>query len=112
MIRNAGLHDRLVDTEILAAVLAAAVHDIGHPAVTNNFHAETFSPMAMLYNDQSVNENHHLASGFAILQKPENDVTRGLSRADRKGVRSMMIRLVLSTDLANHFDYITSRGST
>jgi len=106
VIRNAGLNDRLVDTEILAAVLAAAVHDIAHPAVTNNFHAETFSPMAMLYNDQSVNENHHLASGFAILQKPENDLTRGLSRADRKGVRSMMIRLVLATDLANHFDYI------
>lgn len=58
---------------------------VAHPAVTNHFHVETFSPMAMLYNDQSVNENHHLSSGFAILQKPEHDLLAKMSRADRKG---------------------------
>ena len=41
--------------------------------------------MAMLYNDQSVNENHHLSTGFAILQKEQHDILSHMSRSDRKG---------------------------
>ena len=96
----------LVDTEMFAAILAAAMHDLDHPAVSNSFHVETSTEHAMLYNDQSVNENHHLTSGFRILG--EHPIISHLCKADRKGIRAMVIRLVLATDLASHFDYISS----
>ena len=43
--------------------------------------------MAMLYNDQSVNENHHLSTGFAILQNQQHDILSHMSRSDRKGAQ-------------------------
>ena len=42
----------LADTELLACILSAAVHDIGHPGKTNRWHTEVSSPLAMLYNGE------------------------------------------------------------
>lgn len=71
---------------------------VAHPAVSNQFQVETSSPMAMLYNDQSVNENHHLSTGFAILQKQEHDILSHMSRSDRKGMDIRAERSSLGTD--------------
>ena len=47
----------------LAALIAAAIHDLDHPGVSNTFLIKTKNPLAILYNDQSPLENHHLAAG-------------------------------------------------
>ena len=52
---------------MFAALVAAAVHDVDHPGRSNHFLIETSDDLAVLYNDNSVLENHHLAVAFKIM---------------------------------------------
>lgn len=66
---NMGLSDRLTRLEKLSLVLAAAVHDLGHPGVNNQFLVETRNHWALVYNDISVNENMHVSRAFILAEE-------------------------------------------
>ena len=55
-------------TEAFAAIIAAAVHDVGHPGHTNTFLMKTGHEYALLYNDRSVLENYHAATVCCLCQ--------------------------------------------
>jgi hypothetical protein len=64
----------------------------------------TSDSKAILYNDRSVLENHHVASAFAVLSRPECNFIAHLPREDYRQIREMVIELVLATDLqTQHF---------
>ena len=52
----------------MAALIAAAVHDVDHPGVSNQFLVAIRHDLAIMYNDISVLENHHVATAFRTLQ--------------------------------------------
>ena len=54
------------DLEILAAIFSCAIHDVDHPGLTNQYLINTSSELALMYNDESVLENHHLAVAFKV----------------------------------------------
>ena len=54
----------LSDLEIFSVLLSAIIHDFDHSGTTNNFHTQSASSLAVLYNDRSVLENHHVSSFF------------------------------------------------
>ena len=58
--------------EILAILIAAAIHDVEHTGTTNSFHIHSNSEYALLYNDRSVLENHHLYTAFKIMKDVSN----------------------------------------
>ena len=64
------------------------------------------SELAVLYNDESVLENHHLAVAFKLLQIPDCDVLSTLSQKQRLSVRKMMIDMVLATDMSKHMSLL------
>lgn len=88
--------------QVFAALVAAAVHDVGHPGFTNQFLCATGNALAILYNDKSVLENHHAATAFMVAQDPACDIFAALSVADRLAVRRQMISMIMSTDMAEH----------
>lgn len=96
------------DLEILAAIIAAAVHDVDHPGVNNNFLVNSSSEMALLYNDESVLENHHLAVAFQLMQAENCDILESFSKAERQQFRKMVIEMVLATDNAKHMNILGS----
>lgn len=52
------------------------------------------SELALMYNDESVLENHHLAVGFKLLQGENCDMFQNLSKKQRQSLRKMVIDLV------------------
>ena len=55
---------------MLAVLLAAMVHDLGHDGCNNSFHCAANDEIAVRYASSSPLERHHLASLFAILKEP------------------------------------------
>ncbi|XP_044134732.1 cAMP-specific 3',5'-cyclic phosphodiesterase 4A isoform X1 [Bufo gargarizans] len=94
------------DLEILAAVFAAAIHDVDHPGVSNQFLINTNSELALMYNDESVLENHHLAVGFKLLQEENCDIFQNLTKRQRQMMRKMVIDMVLATDMSKHMSLL------
>lgn len=52
------------DLEIFSLLFAALIHDFEHTGRTNNFHVNVGTELALLYNDRSVLENHHVSAAF------------------------------------------------
>ncbi|KAF7260629.1 hypothetical protein EG68_01788 [Paragonimus skrjabini miyazakii] len=97
------LESMFTDLEVFATLFACIVHDIDHPALTNQYLINTNNKLALLYNDNSVLENHHLHVAFSLLHsKPECDITAGFTHQQRQLFRKVVISLVLSTDMSKH----------
>ncbi|XP_042805259.1 calcium/calmodulin-dependent 3',5'-cyclic nucleotide phosphodiesterase 1A isoform X6 [Panthera tigris] len=103
---HTGIMHWLTELEILAMVFAAAIHDYEHTGTTNNFHIQTRSDVALLYNDRSVLENHHVSAAYRLMQEEEMNVLINLSKDDWRDLRNLVIEMVLSTDMSGHFQQI------
>ncbi|KAJ1334850.1 hypothetical protein BSLG_008004 [Batrachochytrium salamandrivorans] len=95
------------EVEVFSMYLAAIIHDHDHPRLTNNFLVNTYDQKALLYNDKSVLENHHVASSFNVLLQPKNNFLSHLSKTDFKAIREIVVDLVLATDLTQHFTLLS-----
>ncbi|OQV21294.1 Calcium/calmodulin-dependent 3',5'-cyclic nucleotide phosphodiesterase 1C [Hypsibius exemplaris] len=101
-----GLAHWLSDLEIFASLIGAIIHDYEHTGTTNNFHVQSRSNLAMLYNDRSVLENYHLSASFALMLKDEHNILANLTKEEYKEFRSLVIDMVLATDMSIHFQQI------
>lgn len=52
------------------------------------------SELALMYNDESVLENHHLAVGFKLLHEENCDIFQNLSKRQRQSLRKLVIDMV------------------
>jgi hypothetical protein len=95
----------LHDLDALALLLAAMCHDLEHPGTTNAFQVNTGSALAIRYNDASVLENHHAATGYALLDAC--GMLAPLSGDERRSLRRTMVDAVLATDMSKHKDLLS-----
>uniref|UniRef100_A0A673N3X3 Phosphodiesterase n=1 Tax=Sinocyclocheilus rhinocerous TaxID=307959 RepID=A0A673N3X3_9TELE len=106
LLSTPALEDVFTDLEIMAALFASAIHDVDHPGLSNQFLINTNSELALMYNDASVLENHHLAVGFKLLQEENCDIFCNLSKKQRQSLRQMTIDMVLATDMSKHMNFL------
>lgn len=102
LLNTPALENVFTPLEICAALFAACIHDVDHPGLTNQFLINSSSELAIMYNDESVLENHHLAVAFKLLQNEECDILRNVQKKQRQTFRKMVIDMVLSTDMSKH----------
>ena len=88
--------------DLLSIFISSLGHDIGHPGLTNTFHINDSTEMAITYNDISVLENFHASTLFKIIRKTETNIFDKLTTIDYKIIRKRMIAEILATDMANH----------
>jgi hypothetical protein len=65
----------------------------------------TGSELALMYNDESVLENHHLAVAFKLLQNKENDIFVNLNKKQRQTLRKMVIDMVKNSSVFSGFNF-------
>ncbi|XP_056010969.1 dual specificity calcium/calmodulin-dependent 3',5'-cyclic nucleotide phosphodiesterase 1A-like isoform X15 [Ostrea edulis] len=96
----------LTDLEVFATIIAALIHDYEHTGTTNNFHIQTGSEFAVLYNDKAVLENHHICASFRIMRSEEANILNHLSREEYREFRALVIEMVMATDMSFHFQQL------
>ena len=93
--------------DLLGILISALGHDLSHPGLTNPFHINSSSELAITYNDVSCLENFHASTLFRTIRKPETDIFEKLSVQDYKTIRKRMIGNILATDMVNHGKIMT-----
>ncbi|CAH0726159.1 unnamed protein product, partial [Brenthis ino] len=111
MLCQTGLMNWLSDLEIFATLVAAVVHDFEHTGTTNNFHVMSGSETALLYNDRAVLENHHISAAFRLIREEECNILQNLSRDEFREFRTLVIDMVLATDMSFHFQQLKNMRS-
>lgn len=88
----------------LTLLIAAIGHDVGHPGVNNFFLVKLNSPLAQLYNDNSVLEAFHCAAFSQILRR------HWPSAFKDKQLRKLLISSILATDMGVHQKFMQRLG--
>ena len=105
---SGGWAGRLSALECFAGLFAAMIHDYQHPGTTNAHEVSRDSELAITYHDESVLESHSLATAFRLLMHPDCRFLQSWDRTSYAQFRSLVIHLVLATDLSKHFEFIAA----
>ncbi len=100
-------HTQLTHIEQLTLLIAAAIHDYQHPGVSNAYLIHSHSALALRYNDRNVLESMHVACAFRYMHTHTHcNILQHLTHEQYTRTRKLIVELVLSTDLADHFDLL------
>jgi hypothetical protein len=94
------------DVNMFSIIVGSLIHDLDHPGTTNAYQVNRQSSLAIVYNDNSVLENHHCAIAFQIFKDPNTNIFCGIDSTVSKRVRKEVIEIVLCTDIAVHFSML------
>ena len=64
------------------------------------------SPLAILYNSQSVIETHHCTCAINVLSKENANLFSTLNKKELNKMWKLIIELILSTDINHHSEFI------
>lgn len=105
-INQTVLSELFTEYDILAVIIAALGHDVGHPGFTNRFLIINRDSLANQYNDCSVLEMMHCASTFSIMKGQDSDILSTLDSEHYTSVRKLIVEMILSTDMSRHWDLL------
>nr|XP_031858798.1 uncharacterized protein CI109_005751 [Kwoniella shandongensis]KAA5525870.1 hypothetical protein CI109_005751 [Kwoniella shandongensis] len=98
--------------DVLAVLVAAMGHDVGHPGLSNAFMKNAKVPLSQVYEDKSVLENMHCMLVVQLLRKHgfgfliEGQPIATSTELDQKAFRKILYSSVLATDMSLHFAWI------
>ena len=106
VVNNPRILEMTPPVMLFGALIAALCHDVGHIGRTNHFLVATSHPLALHYNDQSVLENMHIAKSLELTKLGDGETSCNIfapfSKEQKASIRSIWIKLILHTDMANH----------
>jgi calcium/calmodulin-dependent 3',5'-cyclic nucleotide phosphodiesterase len=101
----------LTDHELFAMFIAAIVHDFEHTGTSNNFHIQSRSDVALIYNDRAVLENHHVSAASRLMRIDDYNIVSEFTSDEYKNFRHLVIEMVLATDMTCHFTQLKTMKS-
>jgi len=107
---NAG--EIMDNMDIFLLLVCCVGHDADHNGLNNAFHENTQSPLAMLYNDTSIMENHHCSTMLNTLARKESNLMANLTADQQKANRARIVNIILATDMSKHCKYTSKHVHT
>ena len=104
-----GLKAQIEPKHVFTCLIAAVVHDVGHPGVNNHFLVDSQSEESTRWNGVSVNENGHLFRAFTGMRN--HRVLDDFPPKERAEICKLMQKLVLHTDMEFHGDLVARVAS-
>ncbi|XP_070497571.1 high affinity cAMP-specific and IBMX-insensitive 3',5'-cyclic phosphodiesterase 8 isoform X5 [Chironomus tepperi] len=102
--RDLKIMDRLDEA---TALIASAAHDVDHPGRSSAYLCNSDNQLAILYNDVCVLESHHAATTFRLTLSDEKiNIFKNLDRDMYKLARSIIIDMILATEMTRHFEHL------
>ncbi|CAL9682314.1 unnamed protein product [Knipowitschia caucasica] len=106
-LRTERVKSSLDQLDVVAALIAATVHDVDHPGRTNSFLCNASSELAILYNDTAVLESHHAALAFQLTARDsKSNIFKNIDRNQLRTLRQAIIDMVLATEMTRHFEHV------
>ena len=105
-IKTVGFDKVLNKFELFGFIIAAICHDANHDGFTNVYNEKAETPLGILFKNQSVMETHHCAIAISIIAKEECNLFSNLTSQEYRNMWTLIIRLILITDMAKHFDFL------
>ena len=103
---NSDIYKFLNPVDTMASIIAALGHDVAHPGVNARYLIMTRDSLSIQYNDSSILENMHCSKIFSLMAKPGHNLFEHLDSEDWSMSRKIIIEMVLSTDMAKHFEIL------
>lgn len=102
-IKKSKFDNILTKLELLGIFIASISHNTNHEGFTNPYHQTAQTPIGILYKDLSINEMNHCAMTIEVFNQIETNIFHAIPDNDLKRIWSLIIQLILSTDMALHF---------
>lgn len=103
-IQENKIRRHMTHLETLCSIMAAVCHDLDHPGVNQSFLVATNNPLASLYNNNSVLENHHWRFALSIFK--ESQLFDHFEEDVMKDMKRQLKDLILATDIARQNEYL------
>lgn len=102
MFQSSFFRQNMTIWDQFGAYIAAVCHDLGHMGMNNGWYVNTAGNLALLYGDESVLENYHIAETFRILNDHKNNWMLSFPSSVRRYLATVIRRSILATDLKVH----------
>jgi hypothetical protein len=105
-LKTTGFDEALPRLELLAFIVAAICHDANHDGFNNVYNVRAETPLGILFKNQSVMETHHCSVAIRVLAMEDCNIFDTLDPAETVEIWNCIIRLILTTDMAKHHEFI------
>mmetsp|Transcript_24349 Transcript_24349/g.24076 ORF Transcript_24349/g.24076 Transcript_24349/m.24076 type:complete len:221 (+) Transcript_24349:1176-1838(+) len=105
-INQSVLLELFSEYDMLAVIIAALGHDVGHPGLTNRFLIVNKDDLANTYNDYSVLEMMHCSSTFYLMKGQDANILGYIDAEHYTSVRKLIVEMILATDMSKHWDLL------
>ncbi|OHT01185.1 3'5'-cyclic nucleotide phosphodiesterase family protein [Tritrichomonas foetus] len=99
--------DKIFNSDELFIMLTSGVcHDANHSGLNNVYNVKAETPLGILFKDTSVMEMHHLTISIPIISQSDINLFGSFDDNEIKKMWTLFINLILSTDMAKHFELV------
>jgi 3',5'-cyclic-nucleotide phosphodiesterase len=104
MLHTGRVGDKYEAWELFVLMVAAICHDTNHQGFNNVYNVKAETPLGILFKDQSVMEMHHITQSIPVSDHRDIELFRCFDQVQIKKVWYLFIKIILSSDMARHFE--------